>query len=313
MTVKIAIVNRKGGIGKTTTAANLAAYFSSKGKKTLGIDMDDQGNFSDYFVPARSTIVEGKEVRPTRLGLLSRLEKKTILHGMLSTEVTLDSLIYHTTFKNLDMVCLDQEIFDKSPEISSDTSLFRLLERKKTSQKAAAVEQYDIVVIDTPPSKGYLFKNSLMAANYFICPLTAEEDPFKGLRMTFEIASQMQEINKSLRCLGFIVTEFEDKNAVNKSMRKKIVSWCKTNDYPYLGEIRRSQTVKSSRAQQRPLIYRKDLHSNTNALDDYSKLGEQLLASFKKKRTGKSQRMPKIPERVPLDFINPDVIDSTFY
>ncbi len=311
MTVKIAIVNRKGGVGKTSTAVNLAAYFASLGNKTLGVDMDDQGNFSDYFIPPRSTVVDGKEVKPTRLGLLARLESKTVINGIHSTNVTLDTLIYRTNFENLDMVCIDQEDFDNAPDVTSDTGLFRLFERKSSTQKVASVESYDIVVIDTPPSKSSLFQNSLMAANYFICPLTAEEDPFKGLKMTFEIAGRMQEINKSLRCLGFVITDFDQKNAVNKAMRKMIIEWCKQNDYPYLGEIRRSQTVKSSRSQQIPLIYRNDLHSNTNALDDYKRLGDNLLKTFKKKRTGKSQKMPNIPKTV--DFMNPDFADSTFY
>lgn len=309
----LAVTNRKGGVGKTTTVVQLSSYYASKGKKVLIIDMDDQGNTSSFFKPTRSTVVEGKVLEPESIRLLAKIEKKTVNHGLHNLDVSLESIVYNTRFDNLDIVTNDQDSADSMPSTFGETALLRLLNRK-TEKKKGTISSYDIVILDCPPSTGPFLMNSFHAANYFICPLTAEEDPFEGLKMTFEKATHVQELNKSLRCLGFVITDFQPNKSKQVNMRNHIQLWCKRNDLPYLGEIRRSETIKSSRTVRIPLFFREDLRGSMNALEDYEKIGLKLEESFsKKKRSGKNQVFPKITNEPALEFFDSALTDSTFY
>jgi chromosome partitioning protein len=203
----ICIANQKGGVGKTTTAINLSASLAVVGKRTLLIDADSQGNTS------------------SGLGLdRAAYEKSNLYHAMIG-EKSIDSVIFKTILPNLDLVPANQDLIGLEVEfVHLEDREIRLRELLKKLDSP-----YDYIVIDCPPSLGFMTVNALVAANSLIVPLQCEYYAMEGLGYLLNTVKLVKaKLNPSLALGGILLTMFDARNSlahrVTEDVRKHLGS-----------------------------------------------------------------------------------------
>ncbi len=189
----IAIVNQKGGVGKTTTTINLAAGLALRGKKVLLIDSDPQGNAS------------------TGLGLHTAARGTTI-YEVLVDEVPLDDAIVPTQVPGLSII--PSHIDLSSAELEIGHSDGRTVRLKTALEKE--MSRFDYVLIDCPPSLNLLTVNALAAANSVIVPLQCEFYALEGLSQLLKTVEMAKaSINPNLIIEGVMLTMYDQRNRLS--------------------------------------------------------------------------------------------------
>lgn len=196
----IALMNQKGGVGKTTMAFNLAHAFSSQGKKVLCIDMDPQSNFSSLFdIPAND-------------------DRKNIYHLLVNTVKELKAL-HTSTFIN-DVIIKGEDGIDLIPS-GQELSGFELtvagingprqLILKKFIEKFELRSQYDVIIIDGPPTLGLLVVNILCATDGVLYPFVPDRFSEQGLKNIQQVVADIaeMEITSTPKNLGYIPNLFD--------------------------------------------------------------------------------------------------------
>ncbi len=194
----LAIANQKGGVGKTTTAINLATGLADAGKRCLIIDLDPQGNAS------------------TGLGFPANTREVTSYEA-LSGETDLTEALTETGFENLhlvpasvDLSGLDVELVDDPDRVNRLSAL--LGETHIADIKAA----YDYILIDCPPSLNLLTVNAMVAADSVIVPLQCEFFALEGLTQLLETVRLVQgRLNPNLKIRGIVLTMFDQRNRLS--------------------------------------------------------------------------------------------------
>jgi len=196
----IVIANQKGGVGKTTTAVNLAAALAVMEKKTLLVDCDPQGNASS-----------GLGVYPEKIA-------ESLYSVLYQPERALDA-VYETSLPSLhvmpstaDLVAADIELVDKA---ARETYLRKVL--------AVLEDKYEIILLDCAPSLGLVTLNALCAASELLVPLQCEYFALEGvaqLLRTFELVRR--RFNADLRLLGVAMTMYDGRNKLNRHVKREI-------------------------------------------------------------------------------------------
>jgi chromosome partitioning protein len=190
----ICIANQKGGVGKTTTAINLAASLAAAEKRTLLIDSDPQGNASSGVGIDRATARE-----------------KNLYHALIG-EVPLDDIIVGTPIPTLDIVPSNQDL------IGVEIEFISLQDREKRLRNILrdVDRPYDYMIIDCPPSLGLLTINSLVAADDVIIPLQCEYFAMEGLgHLLNTIRLIKARLNPALSMAGILLTMFDTRNRLS--------------------------------------------------------------------------------------------------
>lgn len=192
----IAVTNQKGGVGKTTTAINVAYNLAKAGQKVLLIDLDPQGN-------ATSGLGLGKAGATTR--------------DVLSGKAKLSEAIQATSYKNLSVLPTDSELATLEVEIA--TAKDRAIRLKDVLANA----DYDIVLIDCPPSLGLLTVNALTAANAVIIPVQTEYYALEGLGQLLETMKLVrQALNPGLAILGVVMTMHNARTTLSAQVEEQL-------------------------------------------------------------------------------------------
>lgn len=182
----ISFTNQKGGVGKTTSAVNVAASLGALDKKVLLVDMDPQGNAS------------------TGVGLIDRSDVCTVYDVIVSGS-DIKAAIYSTEFKNLDVIPSVIGLAGAEIEISELEHRERLLTRALNSIKG----DYDYIIIDCPPSLSLLTINALVASDGFIIPVQCEYYALEGLVQLMNSVSAVREYyNPDLKLTGILITMY---------------------------------------------------------------------------------------------------------
>ena len=185
----IAVANHKGGVGKTSSVANIGAALARKGKRTLLIDLDAQQNLTLSFL---------KDEEEVKGSVYDALTKGTPL-PVLQVKENL-----YLTPSTIDLARAEGDL---SGRIAREYILKELLQ--------PIAQDYDFILMDCPPSLGTITYNALVACNALYIPLTAEALPYKGLTMLEEVIGGLKRLNSDLSIKGVFITRYNNRTLNN--------------------------------------------------------------------------------------------------
>lgn len=192
----ISISNQKGGVGKTTTAVNLAAFLAEKGRRVLVVDIDPQANAG--------------------FGLGVNVEEmETTVYEVLLGTIPVQDAIFKTTIENLYIVPSNMHLAGAQVELMDMEDKEYLL--KKAMEKVR--DTFDFILIDCPPSLGILTLNSLVASDSVIIPLQCEYYALEGLSQLLKIISMVQDtLNPRLEIEGVLLTMYDPRTNLSQQV-----------------------------------------------------------------------------------------------
>ena len=196
----VSFSNQKGGVGKTTTCVNMAAYIAASGKRVLLIDMDPQGNATTGMGFSKSTL------------------KKSVYNVLIDDEKASDNIL-KTELEGMDILPSNIDLAGAEVELVYKRS------REKVLKNALAEvrDNYDYIFIDCPPSLGLLTINALAAADSVIIPIQSEYYALEGLsQLMNSITLVKQHLNPALNVDGVVLTMYDSRSLISKQIAEEI-------------------------------------------------------------------------------------------
>ncbi len=205
----ISVVNQKGGVGKTTTAVNLAAGVGLAGKKVLIVDADPQGNTTSGYG-------------------VSKKDNTSTSYELLVGKTRVESAIITTEFKNVDIVPASMDL------AAAEIDLIET-ERRESQLKIALSpvrEKYDYIFIDCPPSLGLITINALVASDTVLVPIQCEYFALEGLSQLMASVRQVKRLyNPTLEIEGIVLTMYDGRLNLTQQVVGEIKKYFATKLY----------------------------------------------------------------------------------
>ena len=246
----IAVVNQKGGVGKTTTAINVAAFLAEMGKFVLLVDLDPQGNATSGLGIDRDAV---------EYGIYEALAKQKRIHD----------IIYNTAHDGLRLAPATQNLAGASIElIDVENREYQL--RDLLSEVSHA---YDYIIIDCPPSLGLLTINGLVAAHELLIPVQAEYYALEGLGQLLKTIELVRtNIHPDLGILGAVLTMFDKRTKLSTEIMNELYKYFPNN-------IFRSVIPRTVRLAEAPSFGKSILHYEPNGkgAKSYERLAREII------------------------------------
>lgn len=231
MSQKIAVLNQKGGVGKTTTVINLAAYMGKAGKRILVIDLDPQGNATSGLGIDKATL------HFTTLDVLDQSAKTA------QSIVSLEMQGVHLLPTNADLAGAEVSL------VGQESRELRLRQAIDT-----VAHDYDIILIDCPPSLGLLTINALAAADSVIVPVQAEYYAMEGLGQLMQVIQRVQSaLNPSLSIRGVLITMYDSRTSLSEQVRAELERVF--GDLVYKTVVPRNVRLAEAPSHGKPILY----------------------------------------------------------
>jgi len=198
--IRVAVANQKGGVGKTTSAINLATAMAAIGWRVLLVDLDPQGNAS------------------TGLGV-SQADRRHSSYEVITGQVSVDQAAIATQVPRLDLVAATADLSGAEIELVDFEDRTHCLDRALN----AASARWDICLIDSPPSLGLLTVNALAASRFLFVPLQAEFFALEGLSQLLQTVERVRaRFNPGLSILGVALTMFDRRNNLSTQVAEDV-------------------------------------------------------------------------------------------
>ncbi len=209
----IAVINQKGGVGKTTTVINLASSLSILGQNNLIIDLDPQGN---------ATTGMGKSNNDEENNIYNLLIKKKDLH----------ETIQNTDVKNLDIIASNVNLSGLEVETANDANRAFVLKNILEKEKNGLLSKYNNIFIDCPPSLSLLTIMALVASDELLVPLQTEFFALEGITQLVKTIDRIKvNLNPELKVLGILLTMFDKRNKLSSQVDKEARTYFKEKVY----------------------------------------------------------------------------------
>ncbi len=247
------VFNQKGGVGKSTIACNLAAVAARRGRRTLVVDLDPQGNTTRYLL--------GAPVNDSSATLATFFEQTL---GFRIFRDSASAFIHPTPFEGLAVMPSDPELEPLHNRLESRYKIYKLKELLATEESA-----YDEVWIDTPPSMGFYTLSALIAADRCLIPFDCDDFSRQALYTLLATVEEVQEDhNPELTVEGIIVNMFQSRARLPQRLVDELIAEKLPVVEPFLSS---SVKVRESHQESRPLVFldpRHKLAGQFNALYD---------------------------------------------
>ena len=253
----IAVANQKGGVGKTTTAINLAASLAANELKVLLIDIDPQGNTT------------------TGLGIAKDPENATIYHVLLGEKTALEAIV-PTACDGLHILPADRNL------VGANIEMVGWEDRENRLKRAVAVikDQYDYILIDCPPALDLLTLNALVAANSLLIPIQCEFFALEGISQLLDTVERIKEsFSHDLAIEGIVLTMYDDRTSLTRQVAQDLKEF-------FQGEVFETVIPRNIRLAEAPshgkpiLLY--DMRSK--GAESYMKLAKEMITNEQRKR-----------------------------
>ena len=247
----IAVANQKGGVGKTTTAGNIAAARGYYDKKTLLVDIDPQGN---------ATSGVGFDKRS--------IEKST--YEILLAEAKADEVIQHTKYKNLDVMPAGIDLAAAEFEIMEASDRLQRLKKALLTVKA----NYDYIIIDCPPSLGIITTNALNAADSVLVPIQCEYYALEGLsQLMNSVRYVKRKLNEHIYIEGVLLTMYDGRLNLTQQVVSEVKQFFPKKVFGTV--IPRGVRLSEAPSFGMPIMY---YDKNCKGSEAYLNLGQELIA-----------------------------------
>jgi chromosome partitioning protein len=259
----LAVANQKGGVGKTTTAINLAAALAANDLKVLVIDSDPQGNAT------------------SGLGVSKGLDRPSLYHVLLG-DATPESAIVHTDFEGLDLIPADKNLIGANLElVEIEHRELRLRERLKPIR-----QEYPFIIIDCPPALDLLTLNALLAADAVVVPIQCEFFALEGISELMDTIERIKAgYGHPLEIEGILLTMFDDRTNLTRQVANDLKEFFTNQVFQTV--IPRSIRLAEAPSFGKPIL---SYDPRSKGAESYIQLAKEILDHEQNRKSAQSAR-----------------------
>ena len=270
--MKRVVFNQKGGVGKSTITCNLAAISAARGRRTMVIDLDPQGNSTQYLLGT-----DAVEPGPT----LADLFDQTLQFKMVTKRT--GEFARETRFENLSVLASHPSLVDLAVKLESRHKIYKLREALDEVKDA-----FDAIYIDTPPALNFFTLSALIAADSCLIPFDCDDFARRALYILLENVAEIRtDHNPGLMVEGIVINQFQPRANLPQKLVRELIS----EGLPVLATyLSSSVKVKESHELALPLIHMAPSHKLTK---EYEALYKELERAPKKSKGASGARRSK--------------------
>jgi chromosome partitioning protein len=246
----ISISNQKGGVGKTTTAVNLSASIAASGKKCLLIDCDPQGNATTGLGVDKSGLKSG-------------------LYDFILSENAQDAIVLDTAIAGLSLIGATRDLIGAEVEMHDEEDREYLLKNRIARLK----NDYDYIILDCPPSLGFLTINAITASDHVLIPLQCEYYALEGMTQLLNtLKAVKKKLNPSLKIIGILLTMYDSRNNLSSQIEEEVRGHFKGTVFKTI--IPRNVRLSEAPSHGKPIML---YDAKSTGTQSYLKLAEEVM------------------------------------